>query len=306
VKGKKVSASWRQKDSLLIRWAGTLLALLLLVILLREENWLDIFEAVKRVSLSKFILALALLLVSRMFVVGRWHVLLRSGGLDISVKSSAMLTFTGLFASNFLPTTIGGDVARLAGAIRLGFEQATCVASLVVDRLIGMLGMVFALPFGLIPFLNDMNSTAAALAFLPRLGRAVREFIRRTLAAFSIWVRKPLALFLSLCCSWGNMAFIFASIFVLITGLGGHVSYWLIAGMWSLTYFVTLIPISINGLGVQEFSLTFLLLSLGGLDHAESLAVAVLIRVLFLLASLPGVIFLPSIISAIDKDKPRL
>jgi uncharacterized membrane protein YbhN (UPF0104 family) len=298
-----VSASWPQNRSLLIRWAGTLLALLLLFILLREEDWLDIFEAVQRVSLSNFVLAWVLLLVSRMFVVGRWHVLLRSGGLDISVKSSAMLTFTGLFASNFLPTTIGGDVARLAGAIRLGLDQAVCVASLVVDRLIGMLGMFFALPFGLVPFMNGMNSPAAPLAFLPTLGRAVNGFLRRTLAAFSLWVRKPLALFVSLCFSWGNMLFIFASIFVLITGLGEHVSYWLIAGLWSLTYFVTLIPISINGLGVQEFSLTFLLLSLGGLSHPESLAIAVLIRVLFLLASLPGVFFLPSIISAIDKDK---
>lgn len=298
-----MSASWPQNRSLLIRWAGTLLALLLLFILLREEDWLDIFEAVQRVSLSNFVLAWVLLLVSRMFVVGRWHVLLRSGGLDISVKSSAMLTFTGLFASNFLPTTIGGDVARLAGAIRLGLDQAVCVASLVVDRLIGMLGMFFALPFGLVPFMNGMNSPAAPLAFLPTLGRAVNGFLRRTLAAFSLWVRKPLALFVSLCFSWGNMLFIFASIFVLITGLGEHVSYWLIAGLWSLTYFVTLIPISINGLGVQEFSLTFLLLSLGGLSHPESLAIAVLIRVLFLLASLPGVFFLPSIISAIDKDK---
>jgi uncharacterized membrane protein YbhN (UPF0104 family) len=236
-------------------------------------------------------------------VVGRWHVLLRSAGMPVPVKGSVMLTFTGLFASNFLPTTIGGDVARLAGAIRLGYDQAVCVASLVVDRLIGMLGMVFALPFGLFPFVEGLQPPAASLAFLPGLGRALTGFLQRTLAAFSIWARKPLALLLSLCFTLGNMLFIFGSIYVMIAGLGEHVSYWLIAGVWSLTYFVTLIPISINGLGVQEFWLTFLFLSLGGLDHAESLAIALLIRVLFLMASLPGALFLPSILSAIDRDK---
>jgi hypothetical protein len=34
------------------------------------------------------------------------------------------------------------------------------------------------------------------------------------------------------------------------------------------------------------------------MDHAESLTVAVLIRILFILASLPGAIFLPGIMEA--------
>ncbi len=292
-----------QNRSLVIRWAGTFLALLMLVILLREENWLDIINAVKRISLFQFVLALLLLLISRLFVVGRWHVLLRSGGVPSSLKTTAMLTFTGLFASNFLPTTIGGDVARLAGAIRLGFDKAICIASLIVDRLIGMLGMICALPLGLPALINNMNSAPAALTFIPALGRSLRDFMARTLSAFSIWARKPFALLLSLCFSFGNMLFIFASIFVLIEGFDRHVSFWLIAGLWSLTYFVTLIPVSINGFGVQEFSLTYLLFSLGGLDHAESLTIAVLIRVLFLLASLPGVAFLPTILAAVVEEK---
>lgn len=288
---------------LLIRVLGSLFALLLLVVLLREEDWADISGAIRRVSPTQFILALALLFVSRFFVVGRWYILLRSAGMRVSLKSAAWLTFTGLFASNFLPTTIGGDVARLAGAIRMGFDKAISVASLVVDRLIGMFGMLFALPFGLVPLLNSLDPPVAQSFSIGALTQALLDFTKRTFSAFAIWTKKPLALLLSLCFTWGNMIFIFAAIYILIGGFGKHVSYELIAGLWSLTYFISLIPVSINGLGVQEFSLTFLLSSLGGLDNAESLTIAVLVRLLFILASLPGAVFLPSVIAAMKKEE---
>ena len=66
--------------------------------------------------------------------------LLRSAGTGISTRLSTQITFAGLFAANFLPTTIGGGVVRLTWTIRLGYDQAVCVASLVADRLVGMAG----------------------------------------------------------------------------------------------------------------------------------------------------------------------
>jgi len=99
------------------------------------------------------------------------------------------------------------------------------------------------------------------------------------------------------------MLFIFSAVYFLIEGLGGHVDFWLVAGLWSLSYFITLIPISINGYGLQELSLTYLFLHIGGLSTATSLSMAVLIRIVFMLASLPGALFLPSILLAISSQK---
>jgi uncharacterized membrane protein YbhN (UPF0104 family) len=196
---------------------------------------------------------------------------------------------------------VGGDLARFAGAMQLGFDRAICLASLVADRLIGMLGMVIALPFGLTPLIKSLAlASSGAIAFTP-LFQKFLGFIRRTLSTFSIWLKKPLALFLSLGFSLGNMAFIFGAIYILTSGLGRDVSYWLIAGLWSLTYFVTLVPVSINGYGVQEFSLTYLLAKLGGLDHAQSVTIAVLIRLLFILASTPGALYLPTVLAAMNR-----
>jgi uncharacterized membrane protein YbhN (UPF0104 family) len=290
---------------MLARLAGSLLAIVLLFILLKEEGSDEIISAVKSVSIYYFIAGVFVLLISRLFVVGRWHVLLRSAGVDISFWRTAMLTFTGLFSSNFLPTTIGGDVARLAGAMQLGYDRAICLASLVADRLIGMAGMTVSLPFGLIPVMSIGSGGLQAISFSVLFQKGF-EFIKRTLGVFVIWINKPLALVTSFAATLGNMVFIFLTIFLLVNGMGRHISYWLIAGLWSLTYFVTLIPISVNGFGVQELSLTFLLSKFGGLNHSESLAIAVLIRVLFIITSLPGAFFLPAILAAMNnKQSPQ-
>jgi uncharacterized membrane protein YbhN (UPF0104 family) len=297
---------WLSKNRQTIaRLAGSLLAVVLLIILLKEEGGSEIASALKRVSVWYVLAGGFVLLISRLFVVVRWHILLRSAGIDISFWRTAMLTFTGLFSNNFLPTTIGGDVVRLAGAMQLGYDRAICLASMVADRLIGMAGMLITLPFGLIPVLS-LGKVGSQSIYFGALFQKGLDFVKRTFSTFSIWLKKPMALTASLGATFGNMIFIFLAIFLLISGMGRHVSYWLIAGLYALTYFITLIPISVNGYGVQELSLTFLLSKFGGLSHSESLTIAVLIRVLFIVTSLPGAFFLPSMLAAMNNKKNNL
>ncbi len=298
--------NWLSENrTLLLRLFGTLGAVVLIVLLIRQEGWTEIVNSLKKISPTSFFLALASLLVSRVFVIARWHVLLRSGGVRIPFTRSAELTLMGLFASHFLPTTIGGDVVRLAGVMQLGFDRAICLASIAADRLVGLAGMMFAVPFGLVPAWQSLGQAvdaSQAFASMLSLQRPLR-FVRRTLQTFSTWLHQPKALFTSLLCTWGNMFFIFGGIYLLVEGLGNQVSFWLIAGLYSLAYIVTLIPISINGYGVQELSLTYLFLHVGGLSAATSLSLAVLIRIIFMFASLPGAVFLPSILLAISRQK---
>jgi uncharacterized membrane protein YbhN (UPF0104 family) len=292
-----------ENRNLLLRLLGTLVATVLIVLLIQQEGWNEIVNAVKQISLASFLLALASLLISRLFVIARWHVLLQSGGVKIPFSRTTELTLMGLFASNFLPTTIGGDVVRLTGVMQMGFDRAISLASIAADRIIGLVGMALVVPFGLIPAWNSLGQAAQnSLALMASLERPL-HFARRTLQTFSTWLHQPRALIVSLLCTFGNMLFIFVAVYILIEGLGNHVSFWLIAGLWSLAYFVTLIPISINGYGVQELSLTYLFLHVGGMSAATSLSMAVLIRIVFMFASLPGAVFLPSILLAISSQK---
>lgn len=302
-----MSAWWSRNRQLILQLAGTILSILLLVFLIRAEQdeGKAILAAMREIKLIDLLWVAILFTVSRFAVTWRWHVLLLSGGIKIRFKDSLALTFMGLFATNFLPTTIGGDVVKLVGAMQMGFDRAVCLASIAADRLIGMAGMCMTAPIGLASSWDILQLNVFSLSLIARFHKPL-AFFKRTVSTFSIWLRKPGSLLASLAFTWIHMLCLFGSIYIFVDDLGTHVSFWMIAGLWSLTYLITLIPISINGYGVQELAFTFLMSNVAGLPPAIGATVALLIRAYFLLSSLPGAAFLPSILSALAKQKTAI
>ena len=295
----------------LFRLIGTVLAVILLVYLLSRQGWDEILTAVRALPPGNFFLALALILLSRLVVPARWHILLRSAGVEIPYRQTLRITLAGLFASNFLPTTIGGDIVRLAGALQLNADRAVTGSSIVVDRLVGMAGMATALPFGVPPLWSWLSSgmaagTAHGSLSLAGLGTAAwnlgKKTTRRVLEAVKIWLQQPWALLLSWGFSWVHMLVKFAAIWLLFSGMNDPLPFWRITGLWSFTYFVTLFPVSINGLGLQELSMTFIFANLGGAAMSVVLPTALLVRFPEMGASLPGAFYLPAILSGMEKQ----
>jgi uncharacterized membrane protein YbhN (UPF0104 family) len=293
------------------------IALILLVYLLRQQGWEEIKAALIEIEPWRLVLALLLMVISRLAVAIRWHTLLKSGGMQISPEQTVQITFAGLFASNFLPTTIGGDVIRLAGALRLNFDVAISAASLIADRLVGMAGMLMILPVGLPRLLQiqDLLPTSAlsiqlGLAAIPRSGffAKVKErllrILRRLFSALTVWLRQPRALLLSLFFTWVHQACLFSILTLFFVGMGQDISFWLVGGLYSFVYLITLIPISINGYGLQEISMTVVFSRLGGVSLASSLTAALLLRTVVMLASLPGVVFVPGLL-AYSRQRPE-
>src|SRR5512142_1417814 len=183
-------ARWFLKNrSLLLRLGGTLLAVILIVVLVREGGWSDVLSALRQMPAERIALAVVLVLASRMFVCLRWYILLRAGDVKIPLSRAVALTFTGLFGNNFLPTTIGGDVVRLAGAMQLGYDRAVCVASIAADRLLGALGNLFILPLGLFPAMQVLGQGMGQSVALAGLWSRGVRFVSRTLQTFTIWFR---------------------------------------------------------------------------------------------------------------------
>jgi uncharacterized membrane protein YbhN (UPF0104 family) len=299
-----MSSWWSRNRQLILQLAGTLLAIFLLFLLIRaeKEEGRAILAAMREIKFVDLLWVAILFSISRVAVAWRWHILLISGGVNIRFKNSLALTFMGLFATNFLPTTIGGDVVRLVGAMQMGFDRAVCLASIAADRLIGMAGMCMTAPIGLAYSWDILQINLFSISLLTRFQKPM-AFFKRMMSIFSIWFRKPGSLLGSLAFTWIHMLCLFGSIYIFVDDLGTHVSFWMIAGLWSLTYLITLIPISVNGYGVQELAFTFLMSNVAGLTPAIGATVALLIRAYFLLSSLPGAAFLPSILSALANQK---
>jgi uncharacterized membrane protein YbhN (UPF0104 family) len=273
----------------------------LLIYLLSRQGWPEITSAAGQIAWWRFVIAFLLVMISRFAVAGRWHVLMHSAGTGITPRQSIRLTFAMLFSSNFLPTTIGGDVVRLAGAIRLGFDQAISLASLVVDRLVGMTGMAMALPFGIPAYIHYLTSSPASttltIPWLNPIVDKIRRFSLELKQALKVWLDKPGSLLGALGFTWVHMLCTFAMVWVLLGGMGERISFWLVMGLWSATYFVTLLPISINGMGIQELAMTFFYVAMGGISQSSGLTLALLMRLLQMIASLPGALFIPDILA---------
>jgi len=300
------------KTTSYLRWGGTLLASALLVYLFSRQGWGEIFGAIGQIPVGFIIIAFVLTIVSRLAVAGRWHALLAVTDMDVTWWQTLQLTFAGLFASNFLPTTVGGDVVRLAGAVQMKFDSAISTASLVVDRLVGLFGMALAVPLGAGPLWvwlvtaqgwRDAFSTGYALPLvIQKITKRVKELFRRLLKSFSLWKDHPTSLLISLGMTMLHMFCLYLSLALMLNGLDDPMPIWLIGGLWSFVYLVTLLPISINGYGVQEISLTLIFTNVGGISLKSGLTIALLIRTLQMVASLPGAAFVPSIIVGLRKD----
>jgi hypothetical protein len=301
------------RRTIYLRAAGTVVALALLVYLLSQQGWAEIWNALSQISIWRLLLTFGLMMVSRLAVSARWHVLLRAADVPIRIDESTRITFAGLFASNFLPTTIGGDVIRLAGAIHFNFDAAICAASLVADRLVGMAGMAMAVPLGLPAFLQaggfkDFERSwwlapgAGLVASLEnsrihKVWAKGKRLTVRLLKSLTLWLKKPRALLLSLLLSWVHMLCLFAILALLLDAMGDSANIWLIGGLYSLVYFITLLPISINGYGLQEVSMTFIFTSVIGVSISNALAAALIFRTLMMVASLPGALFVPDMMA---------
>ncbi len=303
----------KNKRLVWLRLVGTLIALALLVYLLGEQGWDEITQAILQIAPWRLAIAMILMLVSRLAVAARWHVLLRAGRVDISAAQSFRITFAGLFATNFLPTTIGGDVIRLAGALQLRCDGIVSAASLIADRLIGMAGMAMAVPFGLPRFWHSAHlsgysletSLLGLMTFMPSLMKAWmlkfwlkgKDLFRSLLSTLSLWIEQPGAFVLALAFSWVHMLCIFGVLAIFLHGMGETLSFWLVGGLYSLVYFITLFPLSINGYGLQELSMTYVFTQWGGVALSSSLSAALLFRTLMMLASLPGAFFIPGLLA---------
>jgi uncharacterized membrane protein YbhN (UPF0104 family) len=298
-----------------LRLAGTIIAIGLLLYVLYRQGWSEFLQALRQVSLGVFLACLGFMALSRLCISGRWYVLLRSAGVSLSIWQCLRLVFAGLFANNFLFTTIGGDVVRLGGAVQMRLDGAAVAASLVMDRVIGSAGMATLLPIGLPRLLAAASWTGSAPvalaavslpAWLRKLWLKGLDFLQNLLRTFLIWARRPWGLLGAVVWTYGHMACTFTILWLLLRGMGQPVSWWLIGGLWVLSYFVSLLPISMNGLGVQEISITYLYSHFAGASPQACLVLAILMRLLPLLVSLPGVLCLPGLLRRSPAGPPPL
>jgi len=156
----------RATRSSLARWAITL------AILFYLSTRIDMAATARAVGdVSRWHLGLVLVMVAvdRAVMILRWWLLLRASGNPIGFVDASRLFLVSSFVGSFLPAGVGGDAARAYGLAQGPTTGSEAVASVAVDRMLGVLSLVAMGLVGLVAWTSDTRSDwrlAAALAVL--------------------------------------------------------------------------------------------------------------------------------------------
>ncbi|MBN1256693.1 MAG: flippase-like domain-containing protein [Planctomycetes bacterium] len=81
-------------------------------------------------------------LVAMLFAFLRWYLLLRGVGAPLPARAVLRLGAIGIFFNTFMLGAFGGDLIKMAYLVRETHKRATGFASIIVDRICGLLGLL--------------------------------------------------------------------------------------------------------------------------------------------------------------------
>ncbi len=99
-------------------------------------------RAIAAVNLTYLAAVLGLVALDRCVMILRWVLLLRGSGVPIAWSEAARIFLVSSFVGSFLPAGVGADAARAYGLAQQTARGSEALASVAVDRLLGILALV--------------------------------------------------------------------------------------------------------------------------------------------------------------------
>jgi hypothetical protein len=87
-------------------------------------------------------LAAGLLAAAVLLTFVRWYVLAQALDLPLPPHEALRLGLIGYFFNTLLPGSIGGDLVKAAALVRTQERRTRAVSSVIIDRLVGLMGLV--------------------------------------------------------------------------------------------------------------------------------------------------------------------
>ena len=282
----------------------------ILAYLASQIDMAEAARATAAISLPHLLLVLVLVGIDRAVMILRWLLLLRAAGNPIPTGAAARLFLVSSFVGSFLPAGVGGDAARAYGLARENTSSSEAVASVAVDRLLGVLSLVLMGVVGLLTWTPEGGDAW-------RLGVAIGLLGVACVAVFwaDTWLRRLIPArrhdgffarrLLRLTDAVGRyrdhrgvMVHVFGwsivvqvlritQAYVLGLGLGMTVPFSYFLLFMPLGLLMLLLPISISGFGLPQGAIVWLLRPMGVPDSV-SFALSTLIVLTGLAGNLPG------------------
>jgi len=270
-----------------------------------------------RLRVGWFVLAAAILACQLTLMGVRWWYLMRHEALGVGLWTTIRLMYVGHFFNFFLPGATGGDVIRAYLVTRRTTGRAVAVATVLLDRFIGLAGMgILAGVMALVTWSSPQTHQAAGaiiviLAIIVAAGLVMfSRRVRRGVGLDRLIARLPRAESFRLAVDTlhrlprspraaGVVAAMTLGVHVLLAGavacLGQALElptpvahYFLFV---PVIYILAALPVSIGGLGLVEGMYVLFFAAGAAADNSALLALALLARLTPMLLSLPGLVF---------------
>ncbi|MEM1097518.1 MAG: lysylphosphatidylglycerol synthase transmembrane domain-containing protein [Planctomycetota bacterium] len=291
--------------SVLKRLPMALVSLVLVAYVIYSSDWSAVAEKLQNIQMFWVVLLLlsapALVAAS----VWKWSRLLKVYGCEVSFGRLFAMYVAGQFYNNLLPTSSGGDVVRAEMLRRRCGSGHAAYGSIVAERFTGLAVLIVLAVLALIeapaiwPHVELVLGVAAGLAFatavmLVVLSRRITRLLDRRLGNIgparkalkkvhdfqdSLWeYRKyPRELWIAIGFSGLFYALAIAGTVIAAESVGQHPNWWAVSVCVPLVLIVTLLPISLNGIGLWEFVFATSFAAMG-MTPELGLTVALLLR----------------------------
>lgn len=295
----------------------------LLVFLASWFNFDEFYELLLTAKLSYLGYAIGLIILNRLLMPVKWKLLLLGININVPWGMAIKSYFISSFMGVFLPPTIGGDAVRTYYLSKRNYSLTDVVASIVVERLIGLIVLLLFAVLGCLLFLQyitqfDFDLKLILLigivlfvfligALMLSLNNSVKNWLmaelckpRKSLTATSIAnkvaqlyksyvefnkAKMSLLVFFLLTCIETVLPIVRSYLVGLSFGVDLPIGYYF--AFQPIILLLIRLPLTIDGFGINEGLFAYFL-GLMGVSFTLGLGIGLVNHILFLLVLLPG------------------
>ncbi len=126
------------------------ISIILLIFLFKQVDKKSLLGIIRNANLGLLLAAFIIFFFSYILCLLRWEMLLKAVKIHLSLKRIIISFAAGIFFSLFLPSTIGGDLVRSIDLATHTKRPREVVATVLLDRLSGYIGLVVLALLGLL------------------------------------------------------------------------------------------------------------------------------------------------------------
>lgn len=285
-----------KRVKLIFRLAVTLA---LFVLLSRLIDWRSFWQQITQANPVWAAAGVGFILLNYFIGAKRWQVLLNHA--SVGWGKLLYLYFLGAFFNNFLPSSIGGDGYKMYRVAALTGRKAEAVTSVFMDRVTGLFALFCLSVVGLVSFWGWRGLwllvifVAAAVGGFWFLGKAAKlhPFLDKIYQALRAYRHRRKDLLKAWGLSFGvQIGSVLAQVSAFYA-LGIKVPLAYSFFVLPLVNFIAFLPISVNGLGVQDGLFAFAYAPVG-IATESAVAASLLYHALRFGVSLIGGLFYAS------------